>query len=196
MVSSPPVDELDAYSDFVADRAERGARIQVRTRKDTYRYARVDPIDGYLRMYSWWEGRGLGSQYPRRSTKLRQEDGSWRSVTLYLHREIAGLPQGDPALQVHHANHDIYDCRRLNLWVCTPSFNLRHQKRAKRSMLQEMWESPADELEFWPVGDARRSLGYLYELHREKHGSYPLEYHLPDLYQKIKTRVIPNADDS
>lgn len=168
----------------VGEEDMRAAKLPIRTRKGGLRHALIDPIDAHLRSFTWVEGNG---GYPRRSTKRLRDDGKWKSQTLYLHRELAGLDPADPRFQVHHANHNLLDCRRVNLWICTPEFNARHQRRSTRSMLEELWETPARRLEFWPISDPRRALGYLYMLHVKKHKSFPLEFHFPELYRKLTT---------
>lgn len=174
---------------LVKMRSEKFVRIPVRTKSDSLAFCKVDPIDSHFRHFSWSQAPG---GYPRRSTKkLRGFDEQeafgekWKTKTLYLHKEIAGLEQGDPTFQVHHANHDVLDCRRVNLWLCTPAFNARHQKRSLRSMLEELWETPRESLEFWPLGDKRRALAHLLELHVRKHGSFPLEFIPSNVIDKI-----------
>lgn len=162
--------------------------IPVRTKQHGVAFCKVDPIDSYLKSFTWVEGKG---GYPRRSTKLKTFDSEapdeivWKSQTVYLHKQLAGLRVGDPLYQVHHANHDVLDCRRVNLWVCSPDFNARHQKRSRFSMLEDLWETPAEQLECWPLGDKRRAVAHLLELHVKKTGSFPLEWVPSNIVDKL-----------
>lgn len=187
MVAIPPTLPPDSLTHRLAglaleNQSRNYATIPVRSEEGILKLAKVDPIDVHFKSFSWWEGNG---GYPRRSTKIRMGE-SWRTVTLYLHTEIAGLSPGGKEFQVHHANHNVLDCRRSNLWLCTPAFNARHQKRAIKSMLEELWATPAEDLECWPLGDRRRALGQLLLLHKAKHGSWPLEAYLPDILRKLE----------
>lgn len=181
------------------------SKIPVRLKSGGMRNVIVDSIDATLREFKWHEPKPGG--YPRRSTKvqkgsllLEQEAGGyrdepvWKSVSVYLHREIAGLPPGDPTFQVHHASHDLYDCRRVNLWVCTPAFNARHQKNALGTMLEELARVDAKQVECWPLAQADSALLHLLHLHVERRGQ-PLRRFLPDLdtiHAKLKTPPTPS----
>lgn len=162
--------------------------VPVRTKQQGMAFCKVDPVDSYLKTFKWTEAEG---GYPRRSTKVQvpdhEEPGAfrWKTQTIYLHKQLAGLQTGNPLYQVHHANHDVLDCRRANLWLCTPAFNLRHQKRSLQSMLQELWATPKERIECWPLGDKRRAIAHLLELHVKKHGSFPLEFVPSNIIDKI-----------
>lgn len=52
-------------------------------------------------------------------------DGKWTRVM--LHRLLMEAPKG---LDVDHVNHDMLDCRRTNLRICTRSQNLQNRKSA------------------------------------------------------------------
>lgn len=52
-------------------------------------------------------------------------DGKWTGIT--LHRFILDAPKG---LDVDHINHNMLDCRRENLRVCTRSENLQNRQGA------------------------------------------------------------------
>lgn len=99
-------------------------QIPLRARDGSIRtYALVDESD-----YQWlnqWTWRLSSTGYARRGITV----GDWREkriVQLRMHREIVGLPLGDPR-EVDHINGNALDNRRVNLRATTHAEN--HQNR-------------------------------------------------------------------
>ena len=86
--------------------------------------ALVDDIDfEHLNNHKWHAAKThRGTYYAAR--KIRLADG--KQGTIFMHREVLGLNQGDP--NCDHKNHNELDNRRDNLRRCTPLQNMQNQR--------------------------------------------------------------------
>jgi hypothetical protein len=85
------------------------------------RWAKIDRADIDLIAGKRWKFSG-GYSYRKQG-----------AVSIPMHREILGLPPGDPRL-TDHANHDGTDNRRANIRPCTPSQNMANSVSRKQGM--------------------------------------------------------------
>jgi hypothetical protein len=94
-----------------------------------HRYAIVDD-DMYAYLSQWkWKAKPNGSGNNVYAVRNRLTDG--KSVTVRMHRVVAGLDRDNP-MDVDHWNHNSLDNRRGNLRPATRSVNLKNARRVRR----------------------------------------------------------------
>lgn len=113
--SWPPPVEIPAYGD------RNGSR------KEILAYAKVSPVDAYLKAWRW---RITIKGYVYRQTWTTVA-GKRKRTNLYMHRIILGLSPGDP-LEGHHKDDSPTNNQRWNLERVTREQNERY-KHVRRS---------------------------------------------------------------
>ena len=78
----------------------------------------VDDADvGWLSLWKWgWDAQGYIYRKQGARGKVRQ---------IFMHRYLLDVPAG---MVIDHINHNLADCRRFNLRICTHAENMRNQK--------------------------------------------------------------------
>ncbi len=98
-------------------------RIQIGGRRGPHRgYATVDDVDAGQAAFNWWLNKASGY--------VMRREGAGPAI--FLHREIARLPAGDPR-EVDHRDGDHLNCRRGNLIVVTHAQNSQNRRSDRGS---------------------------------------------------------------